>query len=60
MATSGLHLDFLLVNRSTLYSGRVSKKSTFSGMSVSFSHRAWSRPAMSATDSFSFFTVWRI
>lgn len=34
--TSGVVLDFLLVNSSALYSGRASKKSTFSGMSVSF------------------------
>ena len=48
--TSGLVLDFLLVNRSTPYSGRASKKSSFSGMSVSFSHRAWSSPAISSVE----------
>ena len=58
--TSASVLDFLLVKRETSYSGKASKKSTFSGMSVSFSHRAWSRAATAAGSTAGFFTACRI
>ena len=58
--TSGLVLDFLLVKKSVSYSGRASKKSTFSGISVSFSQRACSRAATAAASMAGFFTTERI
>ena len=59
LQTSGFVLDFLLVKFSTQQGGHSSKKSTFSGISVSFSQRACSSPAM-AHRSKSPLTLWRM
>ena len=53
-------MDFLCTNSSAPYSGSSSKKSTFSGMSVSTSVRCWRRAAIAAASYFSFFTLLRM